>query len=333
MKNSHRSLVGLTAALALSLTACGDEGEASGNGGDGDPGAISMATKPWLGYGPWFIADEQGYFDEEGVDVELTMFDSDADVIAALASGNVDAANVASHTALQYMEQGLDVQIVLLLDASLEADAIIAEPEYTSVSDLEGEQVAFEEGSVSDLLINWALAQEGMSVEDIDVVPMLPSEAATALISGDVPIAGTYEPYISEAQASGADFEVIMTAAEQEGLISDVLVVNQDAIDDNPDGIQAVVNAWGPSIDYYTENTEEGQQIIADGIGSDPEDLRPAFEGVRYYGAEDQGILSGEYREEVLPIVKDASLDAGIIEEEIDLDDVFDLSFVEAAYE
>ncbi len=328
---SYKMAMATVAAVlaTLTLAACGSD-ENGGGSKDGG-GSYNMATQPWLGYGPWFIADEQGFFKDKGVDVKLTMFDNDADMSAALAGGRVDFANAASHSALQWLEQGLPIKIVLLLDASLQADAILVDSSVGSVADLAGKQVAYEEGGVSNLLLNYALATEDLSVDDVKSVPMGPSEAATALLSGRVPVAVTYEPYISEAKSSGADFEVLFTAAEQPGLISDVLVVSDKIIEEDPKGVQAVIDAWAPSVSYYDDKTEDAQAIIAEGVGSKPEELKTAFEGVEFYdGAENKEMFVGEYQEKTMPVVEEAAIEAKILKGPTEWKDSIVNTFVEA---
>ncbi|MDX8514468.1 ABC transporter substrate-binding protein [Mesorhizobium captivum] len=51
---------------------------------------IKLGLQPWLGYGPLWVAKEKGFFEKNGVDVALTMFNWDQDLAAALASGNLD---------------------------------------------------------------------------------------------------------------------------------------------------------------------------------------------------------------------------------------------------
>lgn len=323
--------VALGASL-LAASAC-STGTASGSGSSGgDATSVGMGIQPWLGYGPWYIAQENGYFEDEGVDVEITNFMNDADMTAAFASDRIQVANAASHSALQFIEQGLDVSIVLLLDASHTADAILTDGSIGSVADLEGKQVAFEEGSVSNLLLGYALQENGLTLDDIEPVPMDPSEAATALIGGSVPVAVTYEPYISEARAASDEFELLYTAAENEGLISDVLVVDNDFLAENPEAVQQVVNAWGPSIDFYESDTDEARAIIAENIGSDVESLATAFDGVEFFSLDANATeLGGDYLGTVLPSVEGVASDIGILEGGTDLDAIVDDSFVTSA--
>ena len=249
---------------------------------------------------------------------------------AALGSGDVDVANAASHSALQWLENGLPGYIALFLDTSLEADAILAGQGIDDISDLEGASIAYEEGSVSNLLLDHALTEAGLSTDDIETVPMAPSEAAVALQAGRVDAAVTYEPYISDTAGADSDISTLYTAAEQPGLISDILFVSEQAMEEKPDAVQKVIDAWGPSVDFYRSNTDEAQDIIAENIGSDAESLRTAFEGVEFYDLEENAtLLGGDYQDDYLSSVQESALNAAIVNEEQDLDAAIDTRFVE----
>ena len=102
-----------------------------------EAGAIKMGIEPWLGYGQWHVAAKKGLFKEQGLDdVEIVNFTTDADLNAALASGQIQAGNIATHTAMAFAAAGLPIKIVALLDVSNTADAIITEGSVASIADL-----------------------------------------------------------------------------------------------------------------------------------------------------------------------------------------------------
>ncbi|AWT25084.1 Putative aliphatic sulfonates-binding protein [Corynebacterium provencense] len=321
------ALVAVTAGAAL--VAC-SSGTGSGDSSGGGEDSLTMATQPWLGYGPWYIAQDKGYFADQGVNVNITSFDDDSQMTAALGSGDVDIANAATHSALQWLENGQDGYITLVLDTSMKADAILAADGINSVADLKGKKVAFEEGSVSNLLLDHALSENGMSVNDISPVPMAPSDAAVALQAGRVDAAVTYEPYISDTAGKDASVKTLYTADAQPGLISDILFVSKKAMEEKPEAVKKAVAAWGPAIDYYNSDTADAQAIIAKNIGSDAESLKTAFDGVKFYSLEDnRTYLGGEYRDKVLPSVQEAAKNAGIISQDHDPAQIVDTRFVE----
>ncbi|NTW39834.1 MAG: ABC transporter substrate-binding protein [Cellulomonadaceae bacterium] len=327
--NRNRTAVGaaLLAAASLALTACSaDTTTADTSGGTTD---VRMATLPWIGYGGWDIAEADGIFADNGLNVEQTTFNTDADLNAAFVSGQVDVANVATHTALMMRQQGVPVQIVLVLDVSTTADAIVVPASVTSVADLAGMQIAYEQGTTSDLLLNYALSTEGLTIEDVEPVPMAASDAGVALIGDRVGAAVTYEPYITAALGENPDLTLLYTAGELPGLVSDVLVVSEDFVASSPDAVQALVDSWGGAIESYDADPDAGRAIIADAVGEDAEALSTAFDGVEFWGADKNASdLEGSFSADTLPLVLKAAQGAGIITGDVEIGDLVDPQFV-----
>jgi NitT/TauT family transport system substrate-binding protein len=305
MMRQHRRM--LTAALvalvglALGMTACGGGGEESQTGGGttgggGEMKTLRMGIEPWIGYGPWWVADAKGFDKKNGVDIKITNFTTDADINSAFAAGRIDAENLATHTGLRFLGSGIDLKFVLFEDVSRTADAILAGPEIQSVNDLAGKKVAFEEGTTSDILLRYALAQNGMTLDDVDVVPIPASDAGSAVIAGRVEAAVTYEPYLTAALKQGKGFHLVYSAGEQPGLISDLLAVNPDYASENGDAVVAALKAWGEAMDFYNSNPDEAQAIIAEKVGAKPEELKESFAGVDLYDLEkSQNFISSEW--------------------------------------
>lgn len=293
-----------------------------------EPTVVRIGTQPWIGYGPWWIAKEKGIFEKHGLQVELVDFIEDKEVNAAFASGDMNGANLATHTAIKLYAAGLDLRIVLLEDASYEADAILAPAAIASIADLRGRKIAYEEGTTSDLLLNYALAQNGMSVADIEPVLMPASDAGATLIAGQVDVAVTYEPYISAALAENPNLKLLYTAAERPGLISDVFVLSTKFIQEKPEAVRALIKVWDEAMAFYKSNPDEAKAIIAKAVGSTPEELQTAFDGVVFYDLEgNRQQLSGEFRQ-TLRDVAEVSKSIGLLESIPDLDKLMETSFL-----
>ncbi|TSE03481.1 transporter substrate-binding domain-containing protein [Mesorhizobium intechi] len=298
-----------------------------------EAGPFKIGIEPWLGYGQWHVADAKGLFKTNGLsDVQIVNFAEDKDINAALASGQLDAANIATHTAMGMVAAGLPVKIVLLLDVSMTADAIIAGKDVTSIADLKGKQVAFEEGTTSDILLKYALAKNGMSIADVQPVPMPASDAGGALIAGRVPVAVTYEPYLTVAMAQNKDVKLLFSAGEDPGLISDVLVVRDEVIKSRPGQVLAMIKSWDAALKDYNADTPGGRAIIAKAVGSDVKDLNTAFDGVRYYSlAENKTALTGDFTTKTFADVEAAAKNAKLLQADVTPEQMIDPSFVKAA--
>lgn len=298
-----------------------------------EAGTFKLGIEPWLGYGQWHVAAKKGLFAKQGLtDVNLVNFTEDKDINAALASGQLDGANIATHTAMGMVAAGLPVKIVSLLDFSLNADAIIGGKDIKSVADLKGKDVAFEEGTTSDILLNYALSSSGMSMADVKAVPMPAADAGGALIAGRVPVAVTYEPYISAARKQDPQLSLLFTAGKNPGLVSDVLVVREEVLKSKPGQVLALLKAWDAALKDYKANTAEDQKIIAEAVGSPVGDLLAAFDGVRYYSAgEAKQALEGEFRTKTFADVLDAAKKAKLVTQDVSADQMIDAAFINAA--
>jgi NitT/TauT family transport system substrate-binding protein len=298
-----------------------------------EAGAFKIGIEPWLGYGQWHVAAAKGLFKTVGLDdVQLVNFSEDKDINAALASGQLDAANIATHTAMGMVAAGLPVKIVSLLDFSLKADAILAGGDIKTIADLKGKKIAFEEGTTSDILLNYALASNGMTIDDITRVPMPAADAGSALIAGQVPVAVTYEPYISAALAQDKAIQLLFEAGKDPGLVSDVLVVREDVLKQKPGQVLAMIKAWDGALAHYKANTQEDRAIIATAVGASPDDLKTAFDGVQYYtSAEASKAFAGEFRSKTFVDVLKAAKQAGVLTQDVSPDSILDTSFVDAA--
>jgi NitT/TauT family transport system substrate-binding protein len=68
---------------------------------------VKLGLQPWLGYGPLWVAEEKRFFEKHGLEVELTTFNWDQDMTAALASGNLDVIAGATNGMISNFNQGL----------------------------------------------------------------------------------------------------------------------------------------------------------------------------------------------------------------------------------
>jgi NitT/TauT family transport system substrate-binding protein len=329
-----RGLV-LAAAIAAGLIGAGLAGAgpaAAQIPAQPEAGSFRMGIEPWLGYGLWHVAKAKGLFRAQGLpDVEIVNFTQDKDINAALAGGRLDGASVATHTALVLAAAGLRIRIVAVLDVSMTADAIIAGPGIQHVTDLRGRRVAYEPGSTSHILLGYALSQNGMTLADITSVPMPALDAAAAVTTLQVPAGASYEPYLSLARIVDPTVRLLYTAAEDPGLISDVLVVREEVLATRPGQVAALLRVWQAAHDDYEKDRAGGRAIIAKAVGAAPEQLSAAFDGVIYNSlADNRRELTGAFTEHVIADVRRAARAAGVLHGEVDAVGLIDPRFVAA---
>jgi NitT/TauT family transport system substrate-binding protein len=261
-------------------------------------GALRVGTQPWIGYGPWWVADARGLFGRAALRVQLVNFFTDQDLNAALAARKLEGANIATHTFLLFRNAGTPVKAVLLMDASYEADAVIAGPGIRSLQDLRGKRVAYEEATTSELLLAYGLRQVGLSLRDVQPVLMPAKDAGAAAVAGRVDAAVTYEPYLTAALQRGKGFRIIYSGRDRPGLISDLVVFREEVLRGRSEEIRQLLRTWDEALMVMRQDPQRSRAVIAKAVGSNLKELELAFRGVRLFTRADNRRMqaSGELR-------------------------------------
>ncbi|MEQ8666616.1 MAG: ABC transporter substrate-binding protein [Rhodospirillales bacterium] len=248
--------------------------------------ALKLAHSTWVGYGPFYIAQEKGFFEEEGVEIELTIMENTPLKMGALMAGRIDLVASTADEFPTYMRDGTPLKYILAVDNSNGGDGVVSRKSISSVADLKGKTVAFEEGSVSQFFINALLRRAGLNQGDIQMVNMTATDAGVAFAADRVDAAVTWEPHLSQ----GANTEhgrLLVNSAETPGLIVDVVAVRTDTAEKHEAELKAFVRAWQRALDFLAENPDEAYQIMADGVGgwlNDPGEFKAAASGIEYLG-------------------------------------------------
>ncbi|MGB2926935.1 MAG: ABC transporter substrate-binding protein [Limnothrix sp.] len=299
---------------------------------------IVLGFSAWPGWFPWQVAEEQGLFEENGVDVELTWFDGYLDSINAFAAGQLDANTQTLNDTISSVAAGSEQVIVLVNDNSTGNDQIIVSEEINEIADLKGKSIAIEEGTVDHFLLLLALKEEGMSSEDVEIKPLETGAAAAAFVAGQVDAVGAFAPFTTQAlQREGS--KTLISSADFPGAIPDHLVVSKELIETNPEGVQGLIDTWFATLEYIEENPEEAIEIMAERANVTVEEYEEYDAGTTIFTLEDN-LEAFESTEEGMVSLNYAAneintflVEAGLVETAADLSNLFDSSFVKAASE
>jgi NitT/TauT family transport system substrate-binding protein len=174
--------------ITAGLTACGsDSGSGSGEkitfGYIGDFNGTSALA----------IADSQGLWEKEGLDVDTKVFNDGPTQIQAFGSGDLDYGYIGPGAV--WLPASGKAKIIAVNTLG-NADRVIAQPGIDSIQDLKGKKVAVPEGTSGEMILDLALDAAGMSPDDVQMVPMDPPTVVSAFGSGQVDGAGLFYPAI-----------------------------------------------------------------------------------------------------------------------------------------
>lgn len=250
---------------------------------------IDIGLTPWTGYLPLYVAREMGYFEEEGVHVNLISYNDIEQQLNDLKSEKIDGGGFLNLEIVREALFGFQSKIVLIMDTSNGADAIVTSANINTVADMKGKRVAYDIDTFEELFLHWALERSDLSLDDITAIDAGPDVSPSLMQSGEADVAVTYEPYLSELTNDPSQkYHTIYSTADAPGLIIDMLVMQKELTEEYPETVQALVNAYFKGVAYWKENPKKAHAIVAKefGEGETAQSIAEQLEGIIIYNKE-----------------------------------------------
>jgi NitT/TauT family transport system substrate-binding protein len=267
--------VGLAAALvALVGTGCGDD-----DGGSGDDGGVEQltATIPFpsgIVFYPLFVAEEKGYFEEEGLSVEVQPVDGSGPAIQQVLTERADMALATPSDTMSAVLEGADLtSIYTMYQSNVFSVVTEAGSDITDVGQLEGETIGVgsKEGGETDFLKALLSAQEGFTEgEDYELLAVGDGGSATVAIEkGEVPAYAASFPDVAIMRLRGLELENIVPEDFQ-GFFDSTVTMRTEYVDENQERIEGLGRALAKATIFGIENPEETIDIIGEAF---PEEI------------------------------------------------------------
>ena len=283
MKHSTRWLTtagAVAAASALVLTGCTASGDSApsddSSGGDLTPVTLQLQWVAQAQFAGYYAAVEQGYYEDEGLDV--TIEEGGADIVPqdVLASGDVDYAISWVPKVLGSIEQGANItDVAQIFERSATTQISFKDKNITSPADLAGKNVgSWGYGNEWELFAG--MQEAGVEVGDISLVQQ--AFDMNAFLAGDIDAAQamTYNEYAQVLETVNPDtgelyqpddLNVIDWNEEGTAMLQDAIWANADKLADDEAYADQTVKFIKASIKgwiYAAGNPDEAANIVAD---------------------------------------------------------------------
>ena len=320
----------ISAALALSFTACAQQ-ESSGNGGsDGEDTYVLKVgeTQGALCHAPLQVAMEKGYLDEEGIKWERVDFGG-SDIQAALGSGMIDCGFGLVGKFIQPIENGLNMVITSGMHTGCTKILVRADSGITSIADLKGKTIGVSSLASSEAITaKRALNAAGVDISadsgEVTFAVYSTTDQPVALMNGAVDAISTPDPVATNAEKEYG-LTVLLDTATTEPYASEyccVSFVSTELADNHPEIAAAFTRAVLKASAYVAAYPEETAKIQIEGeyVSGDPEFNAEILKGYKYIPS-----VQGGY--DALVNVANDLHDIGILKAETDVDALVERSF------
>lgn len=282
-----------------------------------NPVAITVGTLPAGDYAPLYLAEQEGYFDEEGLDVTIEIIAGGAVGVTQLVSGELQFSSATWANVLAAVSQGLEIEVVREGTNSNKAGInglLVSEASgIDSVDDLRGQTISVNTlQSATELQIRDCLATEGLDPEDYELVEVPFPEVGAAVSQGRIAAGFVPEPFITIGAAQGLTSILEPSVCNENQKNSPLINWNTSAAyaDANP----AVVAAFVRAMDKATQLAIDDPQSVIDILPTFTT-LTPELAGA---------ITLASYTEDGTPDIEGAELimslmlEYGLLEEPLD---------------
>ncbi|XHR26890.1 MAG: ABC transporter substrate-binding protein [Chthoniobacteraceae bacterium] len=248
---------------------------------------VRVGHLPVTGHAKFFIAKEEGFFKEEGLDVQLVEFANSADGLAALRGGKLDLGAFGTTAPLLHISKGAEIRIIGGVMG--EDAAIITTPEKAAsvqkITDLKGKKLATVRLATGDAVVRGALDAVGVDwKKDVQIFELKnPPAVLEAVKSGQVDAGLIWGPFDFKAEEQGLKV-TIRSHSLQPGHPCCRLTINAKDAEARPEVWVKFIHAFLKAEKFAQDNHEKTLDDIQKYLKLD----RPLIEKAYYDGYLDQ---------------------------------------------
>ncbi|MDO5044112.1 MAG: ABC transporter substrate-binding protein [Coriobacteriia bacterium] len=263
----------MAAVLALALAACGNA-----NTEEASVAKIgTLATEDFL---PMWLADEQSYFEENGIDVEITIFQSAQELSAALAAKAIDGAMTDIPVAANLTAGGTPMTVSwITLGATPEEGrfGIMVGPnsDITDVKQLAGVPVGVGSGTMLEYIMDELMLDAGIPKDQIKKEELKKLPARFQVVMEGNTAAGVFPgSLLALGESQGA--KVIIDDTKGDNLSQSVMGMRSEFVEANPKAMEALKAAWNKAAEEINANPEDYRELMIKNATL-PENLQQSY--------------------------------------------------------
>lgn len=273
-------------AVILGSWSCSD------GGFSGPPEQLTIGYTVSEGAGLVYIAEDRGFFTTNGVQLVHKFYDTGAQAMEALLKNEVDIAGMTEVPFISAVFQKKEVSIYATLN-KVQFVYLIGRRDrgIQSAADLRGKRIGLPQGTVAEFYLGRFLELNGLRMQDVTVVGMLPPSATEAVTSGAVDGVVVWNPFAYRIrQQLGEDAVLLRVQSSQPGYA--VAVARNTWIAENQELLARSLKAVAMAERYAIEHPAEAKAIVQKRLNYDTAFMETVWPENQYFLSLDQALIT-----------------------------------------
>ena len=274
-------------------------------------------------YAPMYVAYTEGYFKEEGLDVEIILTAGADKVTAAVLSDDVNIGFCGSESTIYLYNEGVKDYLVNFAGLTKkDGSFLVSREKYDNftVENLKGKTIiGGRKGGMPEMTLKWALKENGIDYEDDVIIDtsIAFNAMSGAFIGGQGDFVSLFEPNALELEKQGLGY-VVASVGDLGGTVPyTAFNAKKSYIENNPDVIEGFTKAIQKGLDYVHSHTDkEVAEVI---LNQFPDtSLNDLEKVIARYRSIDAWPTTTQFSKESFNRLQDIMLDYGVISEKVD---------------
>ena len=287
-------------------------------------------------YAPQYVALANGYFEDEGLTIELSVGNGADKSMTALLSDSADIALLGTEAGIYVINEGRENSVKAFAQLTQRAGNFLisrTDGENFDWESLRGKSViGGRKGGMPELVLEYVLKQKGLE-NDVEIINNISFESTAGAFAADVgDFTVEFEPTATSLEQEGVGFVAASLGTECGFVPYTVYMASSEYMEENPEIIQKFTNAVYRG-QLWTENHTSGE--IAEVIQSYfPENDVETLAGIiERYKSQDTWRATPVYSEEDFELFEDIMEEGGELTRRVAFDELIDNSFAQKAVE
>ena len=287
-------------------------------------------------YAPMYVAIEEGYFEDEGIDLELVCGFGADNVLTAVLSGEADIGFMGSESSIYTYNEGANDYVVNFAQLTQRAGNFLVAREDVENFTWENLKDTYvlggRKGGMPQMVFEYILKQNGIDPEtDLEINQNIDfGSTAAAFSEGQGDFTVEFEPHATSLEAAGKGY-VVASLGEDSGYVPyTAFSAKGSYIEENPEIIQSFTNALQKGMDFVQSHTpEEIANAIAPQFAETDIDTITTI--VKRYYDQDTWKSDLIFAEESFDLLQDILDSAGELSKRAPYQDLVNTEFAEKA--
>lgn len=240
-----------------------------------------------------YIAEERGFFEDQGLDVELKAYGSGGEALAALIDGEVDYATAAQTPLARAALKGADFVILATLNESDHVNYIVARKDrgISTAEDLVGKRIGVFEGTSAHFFLDTYLVTKQIEPGTVTMVPIKPQDAVASVVDGKVDGIAAFDPYVLQIERQLKNNATVL-AEPSIYTQSWNFASMRETVKADPEIAERLLQAFDTAEQFVLDNPDESRNIAATRVRSmSAEDVKTRWDDYRWYLRLDQTLV------------------------------------------